>query len=191
MIDLFNRICQVETFSFEENIDKPYKDISQDTWLTYFERLDNIPSAETFEELVQVFGDDAPLLATIYRARAADFQRSHKGTERNSPNKYKLLRESFSLDRIDENGELVGDVIEDAMSTLPFTQIEESDVLKDERIADLPPSHQEAIKRFILAWYLIEEGYKIPGKISTRIARDRKLTGLPLVLPKGPKNTRK
>lgn len=172
---IFHHLCNHPIEERVEFVEGSHRDISQDTWLTYFERLLDIPSIQTFDELVHAFENDAALLSLIYKNQRTEHYRRQHGHS-NSPNKRKLLHSRVPLDE-DFDAEDTNDL---------FTKIEEIDLLEnDERIKKLPEEHQEAIKRFIVAWSLIEDGYTLPSSLQKQISRDRKLTGLPLVLPRG------
>lgn len=189
-MNAFERICNhlTNTRPPVENVDNPFQDFSQQALLDYVEQRQPLPAISTYEDFVEVFGDDAPLIAKMYYSTSVDWYRNRRGQARYSPNKSKLLEDVFSLDGFDDKGEPWSEIIEDSQAELPFRHIEELDlVVGDERFKLLPVTHQDAIKRFIVAWFLVDCGYTLPNKVLKQIGRDRKLTGLPLLLPKGPK----
>ena len=172
---LFKHLCNHPIDEYTEHLETPHKDIAQETWLIYFEGLLDIPPVSTFDELVEAFSVDAPLINNIYRAQKAQHYRNVHG-HKNSPNKSRLLQNTTVPEDFEDTNDY-------------FTEIEDVDLVEgDPRLKELPESHKEAIKRFIAAFVLIEQGYKIPNALSKQISRDRKLTGLPLVLPTNRRN---
>ena len=189
-MNAFDRICNrlVDTRPPQENVDKPIRDLSQEALLDYVEQRQPLPDVRTYEDFITVFGNDAPLIIKMYYARSTDWYRQRRGQTRYDSEKAKLLEDVFSLDGFDDRGEPWSEIIEDSQAELPFRHIEELDlVIGDERFLALSELQQNAVKRFIIAWFLVDNGYTLPNKVKKQIGRDRKLTGLPLFLPKGPK----
>ncbi len=184
----FNKLCTYNTQSREqESVDYPLSDWVQDGWLASLEYLQDIDDAATIDELRSSYQKNAGLVVTCFKRAMSSALRQTKGNEF-TPRKKELVNSFFSLDACDQSGTPYSDLIEDMQAEIPFRQVEDIDLIyNDERLRTLTDEQRAAVQRFTVAWLLQEAGYDLPNTVSKRLSRDRKLTGLPLVLKKGRK----
>lgn len=167
-----------------EDIDNSYRDEMQDAWLralTTLKRRDTIlPEAETPEELREEYKEDAGLFHRALETRRVDSHRRRtSGIQKDTSRMSSFLRG----DDLDDEPNML-DMLEDDTSTAPHAAIEARDEL-ERIVADMPPDVQKAVRRFMAAWIMQEQGYSVPVNISSQIAYDRARYGLALVLKKG------
>jgi hypothetical protein len=87
---------------------------------------------------------------------------------------------------VDQDGVAYAEIVADFNAEFPFHFAECYDlVINDVRLKDLPEHHQDAIKRFMLAWGMQQAGFPITKQMKVKLSRDRKMTGLPLQLEQG------
>ncbi len=186
----FRQLCSGSTLQEPlEHVEKPVNDWIQEAWLQVLSG-DVVPvlPAETPEELHEKYEPHAGYIVNCYRNRVLDTYRQQKG-QKNSPRKRELMERAFSLDGFDADGTAWSELIEDVQGEIPFRRIEDVDELVS-TIKRIPPQHQNAVKRFMMAFFLQEAGYELPRSVIKRLSIDRKQTGLPLVLSRGPRKGR-
>jgi hypothetical protein len=173
-----------------ERINKPIKDWRQDAWTealgAIYKQGRKVNNASTAQELRETFEQDAGLVVTCYKRGIADFYRSSYIQDTLSHHEEELLSRIFSLDDVDQDGVAYAEIVADFNAEFPFHFAECYDlVINDVRLKDLPEHHQDAIKRFMLAWGMQQAGYPITKQMKVKLSRDRKMTGLPLQLEQG------
>lgn len=156
-------------------------DVVQDSWLqlltTLTHRRELLPNAQTREELHEHYNQHGAMATTIYKRCQTAQIRQQKG-RKNSPHKQRILQQITSLEN------LVGTQREPYEESSEMHRIE-AKIALDQEFQKLSPEQQEAVRYFLLAWNLQEEGKPVPKSMRQRIYRDRKRTGLRLELERG------
>lgn len=183
MTKIFNEVCTKTSKSEPtiESLDNPFRDWIQDGWesaLTTLAKRQALPEAEDTKSLMEAYSQDAGLVVTCYqRARSNEYRTKFR---------LDILNNILSLDKVDEDGVLYAELLEDLKAEIPYRQLEAMDAIQtDERISALPEDKRQALKRFALAWTAQQAGYELSAAVKKRISRDRTFTGLPLVLQQG------
>jgi hypothetical protein len=181
----FERICKANGYDEQpiEDVRNPYADDIQDTWVRFLAAVNKrgeLPQAQTADELIEAFADNAGLL--VVKKRQTEINNAYKVKGRVDSNKRTYYQATRSIEQMQEKQEF--DSIEDTSADRGFARIDAIDEIM-ELFETATPSERRALRRFIAAWLLQERGEPIPRALAQQLSVDRKKFRFGFSLRKG------
>ena len=170
----FDFLCETRSRSdFVDDVKDPQEDHKQDAWLSYLEMKDReVKPADTKDELRDAYQHDAGLIVKRFRYSKIDEYRKRTRGQ----------KDTLIVPLHDDDGNMVE--IADDRSERAFRAIEAHDELVT-FARQATPRQRKALKNFLQAYKLQEQGLPVPTKLQSALSRDRNDTGLALKLVNG------